>query len=393
MDFELQWLLIGLPMAFVLGWVASRLDQRQWRRDRRDAPRAYFEGLNLLLNEQQDKAIDAFIEAVQHDPDTTELHFALGNLFRRRGEFERSVRVHQHLLSRADLRPADHDRAQHALAQDFAKAGLFDRAEVAWRALLGSAYDNEARLALLSLFERSRDWAQAITTATELEQRDGSSFATRIAHYHCEQAMDALAAGDPAGARRCIDEAIRIAPEAPRPPLLAGQFARDAGDDDAALAHWANLAASDPARFALVAADYADAARRLGRGDTARDVLDRAYAQAPLLDTLRARDHLDASPGPEVPDGAIPTEEGVARRLHHLAAQPSLGAAAEVLAIDTTRWHADTRPLLHAAVQRAAAPLQRYRCAACGFMAHHYFWQCPGCQGWDTFPPRPLEQH
>ena len=101
MDFDLQWLLLGLPIAFGLGWLASRLDVRQWRREQTDSPKAYFKGLNLLLNEQQDKAIDAFIEAVQRDPDTLDLHFALGNLFRRRGEYERAVRVHQHLLGRA----------------------------------------------------------------------------------------------------------------------------------------------------------------------------------------------------------------------------------------------------------------------------------------------------
>ena len=137
MDFALQWLLIGVPVAFALGWIASRFDLRQLRRERTESPRAYFKGLNLLLNEQQDKAIDAFIEAVQNDPDTAELHFALGNLFRRRGEFERAVRVHEHLLGRADLKPGDRDRAQLALAQDFMKAGLFDRAEAAWRALEG----------------------------------------------------------------------------------------------------------------------------------------------------------------------------------------------------------------------------------------------------------------
>ena len=129
MDFDLSWILLGLPLAFGLGWLASRLDLRQLRMENRQNPKAYFKGLNHLLNEQQDQAIDAFIEAVQQDPDTSELHFALGNLFRRRGEFERAVRVHQHLLSRADLSSADHDRAQHALALDFLKAGLLDRAE------------------------------------------------------------------------------------------------------------------------------------------------------------------------------------------------------------------------------------------------------------------------
>src|SRR3954464_8702599 len=144
MDFDLTWLLWGLPIAFGLGWLASRLDLRQLRIENRLAPKAYFRGLNFLLNEQQDKAIDAFIETVQADPDTTELHFALGNLFRRRGEFERSVRVHQHLLVRADLSPAARERAQHALAQDFVKAGLFDRAEAAYKELEGTAYDTEA---------------------------------------------------------------------------------------------------------------------------------------------------------------------------------------------------------------------------------------------------------
>jgi len=155
------WLLIGLlvalPATFLLGWLASGIDRRQWRGADRQAPNAYFKGLNLLLNEQTDKAIDALIEAVQHDPNSSELHFALGNLFRRRGEFERAVRVHQHLLQRADLSTADRERAQHALARDFMKAGLFDRAEAAFRALDGTPFETEARLALLSLAERSRD--------------------------------------------------------------------------------------------------------------------------------------------------------------------------------------------------------------------------------------------
>jgi tetratricopeptide (TPR) repeat protein len=129
-----SWMLLGLPLAFVLGWLASRFDLRQLRARKPHAPKAYFKGLNFLLNEQQDQAIDAFIEAVQNDPDTSELHFALGNLFRRRGEYDRAVRVHEHLLSRGDLSRADRERAQHALALDFLKAGLLDRAEDALRA-------------------------------------------------------------------------------------------------------------------------------------------------------------------------------------------------------------------------------------------------------------------
>ena len=107
MDLDIGWIFLGLPAAFVLGWLASRFDLRQLRMENRSNPKAYFKGLNYLLNEQQDQAIDAFIEAVQRDPDTSELHFALGNLCRRRGECERAVRVHQHLLARAGLSTAD----------------------------------------------------------------------------------------------------------------------------------------------------------------------------------------------------------------------------------------------------------------------------------------------
>ena len=202
--------MIGLPIAFALGWIASRLDIGQWKRAQREAPKAYFQGLNLLLNEQHDKAIDAFIEAVQRDPDTTELHFALGNLFRRRGEFERAVRVHQHLLQRADLGAADRARAQHALAQDFVKAGLLDRAEEAYRALEGTSYDIEARLARLSLAERARDWRTAAQMAQRLEASGTGSYATRLAHHWCELSLQASDNGDPAAA----DDALRRAREA-----------------------------------------------------------------------------------------------------------------------------------------------------------------------------------
>ncbi|MDO8274648.1 MAG: lipopolysaccharide assembly protein LapB, partial [Serpentinimonas sp.] len=144
MEFNLISLLWGLPAAFALGWLASRFDLRQMRLENRRAPKAYFRGLNHLLNEQHDQAIDAFIEAVQNDPDTSELHFALGNLFRRRGDYDRAVRVHEHLLARADLSAHETERARHALAQDFLKAGLLDRAEAALLRLEATTLQTDA---------------------------------------------------------------------------------------------------------------------------------------------------------------------------------------------------------------------------------------------------------
>ena len=197
MEFDLSWVLLGFPFVFALGWWASRIDWRQWRLENSQAPRAYFKGLNFLLNEQQDQAIDAFIEAVQKDPETSDLHFALGSLFRRRGEFDRAIRVHEHLLSRADLPRDDRERARHELALDFMKAGLYDRAEAAWADLERTAYAQEAALGQLVICERWHDWPRAAALAQKLLAGQGQmplthdlarNLAHNLAHYLCEQA-------------------------------------------------------------------------------------------------------------------------------------------------------------------------------------------------------------
>jgi lipopolysaccharide assembly protein B len=382
MEPDLSWLLIGLPVAFALGWVASRLDLRQLKNGRDDSPRTYFKGLNLLLNEQQDQAIDAFIEAVQNDPDTTELHFALGNLFRRRGEFERAVRVHQHLAGRGDLSEAERTRAQLALAQDFMKAGLFDRAEAAWTALLGSSYDGEAQLALLSLYERSRGWEPAAQVARRLEGRGLGSFASRIAHYECEQALELDAAGRHAEAAAALARAEAASPESLRPGVLAGQRLLQQGDRLGALRAWDRLRERHGAAFVLVASDYAAAALASGEPaevDAARAVLLRLLEAQPAVEVLEALEQLDAG---------RPAAERVPRLLTHLQQHPTLSAAQLLLPFATGELDEAARKALRDTVARATRPLQRYRCGNCGFEAQRYFWQCPGCLAWDSFPPQ-----
>ena len=381
MDFDLQWVLLGLPLTFALGWLASRFDVRQWRREQKDSPKAYYKGLNLLLNEQQDKAIDAFIEAVQQDPDTSDLHFALGNLFRRRGEYERAVRVHQHLLHRADLPRTERDRAQHALAQDFMKAGLFDRAEEAYKALDGTAFDTEARLALLTLHERSRDWRAAAEVAQKLEQRGTGSFASRISHYWCEIALEADAKHQTDEADAALKRAREAAPQAARPLVLAGQRAVRRAEHAEVLALWGVLMVAHPASFNLVAREYAQSAVASGESGAALRRLQELYQRAPTLDLLEAIALLDTDPAHQRE-----------RLLGHLREHPSLSAAQGLLGqhADGAFNESETKALRDA-VGRAAQPLRRYRCAACGFEAQHYFWQCPGCSSWDSYPPQRLE--
>ncbi|HET8749037.1 MAG TPA: lipopolysaccharide assembly protein LapB [Ramlibacter sp.] len=376
MDFDLTWLLWGLPLAFALGWFASRLDLRQLRIENRQAPKAYFRGLNFLLNEQQDQAIDAFIEAVQNDPDTSELHFALGNLFRRRGEYERAVRVHEHLLSRADLSRADRHRAQHALALDFLKAGLLDRAEEALRKLEGSAYEEQALLALLAIYERSRDWPQAREIARKLDAAGSGQFAARQAHYLCEMATGAA----PAEAEQLLQEATKVAPAAPRPRIELAALRRRAGDARAAFELLRELADQVPSAMALLAKPLAEAAQACGTQDQAMQLLRAHYEQSPSLDVLEGITALETDP-----------EAARAWYVRHVQREPSLVAAAKWIAGEKLQ-HEEFHPEVQRALDNAVRPLTRYRCAACGFESKQYFWQCPGCQAWDSYPPRRVEE-
>ena len=381
MELDLTWLLVGLPLAFVLGWLASRLDLRQLRIENRTQPKAYFKGLNHLLNEQQDQAIDAFIEAVQQDPDTSELHFALGNLFRRRGEFERAVRVHEHLLARADLNAADRQRARHALALDFLKAGLLDRAEENLRQLLDTPLEGQALLALLNIYERSRDWAAAHDMAQRLGQKGEARFEARQAHYLCEQAQ-ALPEQQGAEKQKLLEQACRVSPQSARPRLALADWIEAQGQTRDALDRRLQLAREMPRYVPLLAPALARLALAENRGAEVREFLDRCASEAPSLDVMEALVVLDQALG------GIDVQ---ARYANHLEKEPSV-VAARLWVAHEPRQHESHRAVLERALERAAQPLRRYRCAACGFEAQRHFWQCPGCQAWDSYPPRRVEE-
>jgi lipopolysaccharide biosynthesis regulator YciM len=380
MEFDFTWLLLGFPVAFALGWLASRFDLRQLRIENRQAPKAYFRGLNFLLNEQQDQAIDAFIEAVQNDPDTSELHFALGNLFRRRGEYDRAVRVHEHLLSRGDLSQLDRNRAQNAIALDFLKAGLLDRAEVALRKLEGTSYQEEARVALLSIYERSSDWTQATDIAAKLDSSSHGSFGVRQAHYLCEQAKASAAAGDTDQALALFKQAATLAPASPRPLIELAKLENQLGLHADAFNTLLQLEQQAPQALPLAAELLANVAFNGQQQQAALALLKRSYEAMPSVDIVEAIIKLDSH-----------THSARDWYVKHLEQQPSLVAA--------TRWIAGERfeneqphSLVQRALDKATKPLMRYRCAACGFEATQHFWHCPGCQAWDSYSARRIEE-
>ena len=374
MEIDVTWFLLGLPLAFVLGWLASRLDLRQLRIDNRRSPKAYFKGLNHLLNEQQDEAIDAFIEAVQKDPDTSELHFALGNLFRRRGEYDRAVRVHEHLLARGDLPKPEHERAQHALALDYLQAGLLDRAEDALAKLEGGKFETQARLARLAIYERTRDWPQAERVAQQLQASGQGDFSTRAAHYLCEQAS----AQAPEEQRATLLKAIGLAPQSGRAHIALAELEKRSGDANEALNRLLAGIEASPSATPLIANEIAQLAIQTQRQSEVLPVLRALYDNTHSLDVLQALAQLRSSAGGE---GALQ-----AQQLAHLRSEPSLVIAADWL--KAQGMQADVQR----ALDKATKPLLRYRCASCGFEASQHFWQCPGCQSWDSYSTRRVEE-
>jgi lipopolysaccharide biosynthesis regulator YciM len=384
MEFEL-WFLLALPLVFAAGWFGRGFESRTRATDNADLPRSYFRGLNLLLNDQHDKAIDAFIEVVKLDPETIELHNALGNLFRRRGEFDRAVRIHTHLLNRADLPARERSRALAELGQDYLKGGLLDRAEDAFTRLLEDRNHRfDALRALLRIFQMEREWLKAIDCARRLEQEAGEDHQTAIAHLHCEVAEAHAAAGRLDEAQREIDEALATDRKSVRALILAGDLAERRGDLEAALKLWQRVEGVSRDHLPLIATKVATTLDRLGRRGEALNWLRRALLDTPSIDLL------DIAYGRTADwEGPVAAESLVSEELKRHPSLLGFERLAEArLALNPGD---DELASMSALLKTHARKLARYRCVRCGFRAREYHWHCPGCSSWDSYPPRRIE--
>ena len=233
-EFEYWWLLT-LPLFFTFGWIAARIDIRQLLSESTTLPAAYFKGLNFLITDQYDKAIEAFVEAVEANADSLELHFALGSLFRRRGEVDRAIHLHLSLIERKELPLPQKQAVIAELAQDYLKAGLFDRAEELFKSLNDSRYKQPSLRALLEIYVREREWEQAIEKATELERLSGIPFRKEVAQYYCEMAVKSMLENDTVKANGQLELALDANSQCVRANLMLGDIEATNGDFKAAI--------------------------------------------------------------------------------------------------------------------------------------------------------------
>jgi lipopolysaccharide assembly protein B len=385
MDLDFWWLLV-IPIAFALGWMASRYDLKTLLSENANLPRSYFRGLNFLLNEQHDKAIDAFIEVAKLDPETIELHFALGNLFRRRGETDRAIRVHQNLLSRPDLPVAERDHALFELGQDFLKAGLLDRAEETFRSLEAGEYALGAQRALLTIYEIEKDWNKSIATAGRIEEMGAASLQKEVAQFHCELAQEALQRKNPVDARAELKLALAANPDNVRATILVGDVDAAGGDLESAIACWRRVEAQNAAYLPLVAEKLVQAYTQLGRTAEGVDLL------VDYVDRYPSNDLLDVAFKHVAELRGLEAAHTLAR--HQMQTSPNVAGMTRLLEAQVATAEEPRRSeleLMRTLVKQRTKNLPRYTCQNCGFRARLFYWQCPGCSGWETYAPRRVE--
>lgn len=386
MEIEFWWLL-ALPLFFALGWIAARIDIRQVVRESRALPRSYLNGLNFLVNEQQDKAIDAFLEAMRIDPDTIELHFALGALFRRRGETERAIHMHQTLVEREDISENRRLDALAALAEDYLRAGLLDRAEAIYLRLRGTRHNDLATHNLLDIYQQEKEWLKAVDVARSLSGHEGVRWRKEIANFYCELADNALASSNPDQARGYIDEALQMNRGCVRASILLGDLLLAEGRVEDAIEAWKRVENQDSVYLSLVAERVMDAHVRLDRAEQGQTLLRAWLEREPTLDLMDQvfRWEIERH-GPRAAYELVRRE--LRRNPTVLGLEKLLEAASQQANPEQRDDIELVKQLIHGHTRRVA----RYRCAACGFKAREFQWRCPACGGWETYPPLRTEE-
>ena len=396
-DFEYWWLLV-LPLFFTLGWIAARVDIKQLISESTALPAAYFKGLNFLISDQHDKAVEAFSEAIQANTDSLELHFALGSLFRRTGETDRAINMHLNLLDKKELTPNQRSAVKAELAQDYLKAGLYDRAEELFKGMSDSRYRQPALNALLEIYVREREWTRAVETATELERLSGVPFRVQIAQYYCELAMNDIIAQQLDAARNQLLAALNANKNCVRANVLLGDLEASTGAHQAAISHWKRIEYQQPEYLGLIASKMLKSYRALDseHGGQLKQGLTQlnAYLETYKLPSLMSALY-------EVTLAEEGAEKAAKLARNELIRQPSLTTLdqllqARAMADETTsvakkQSNNQDIQLMQQTVRNAIGSRAAYHCDQCGFRAKQHHWQCPACNAWESLPAEPSE--
>jgi lipopolysaccharide assembly protein B len=384
MPTESTFLLAGLFLLLAAaGWALGRFGERDEQEGQPPPLNIdYLKGLNFLLNEQTDQALEHFLKMVRVDDKTIETHFALGSLFRRRGEVDRAIRIHQNIIARPDLASEQRDQALFSLAKDYLRAGLLDRAEKLFvRLSQGSRYQVEALEQLCRIYEQEREWQHAIEASHKLETLSGRSLALQVAHYYCELAEQAAAKKGYSAARAFVKKAQSGRPRTFRGALTRAEIAQATNDTKTAVKLYYRVI--DESNYLIT-----EALPRL------IDIHRRERSLVELEKDLRAL--LDGKPemSTDIAYTAIVNDIGGIEVIDECVERYMLNEPTLTDFIDLQRINeadpAEREAALakvRSALSRLAASAPRYKCTECGFSSQRLLWQCPSCKNWETQRP------
>jgi len=375
---ELTLLFLLLPVAAASGWwLAKRNGQRNNESDSALSS-SYFRGLNYLLNEQPDKAIEVFLQLAEVNPDTVETHLAMGNLFRRRGEVDKAIRFHKHIMTRPNLNEEQRALALYELGEDYMQAGLLDRAEKLFRSLV----DQDATSAiptrqLLSIYQQEKDWSEAIKVARHLP-REGSERNSLLAQFHCELAGNALNEKNIDSAMQALRQARRYDPKNPRARILEGDLAWQLESWSRAAEHYRAACELDPDCLIQVLDRIHECHQRLDALDALDSWLQRLVERSPMSTPLLALARLRSNDNPKA---------AVQLVLDRMAQRPTVRGLKFLVAMwmeQGVRLDRMDPALITDLLERLLHDQPTYRCEHCGFSGSTYHWHCPSCRRWNT---------
>lgn len=380
----ITYLFILLPVAALSGWLVGRREITGNRHPGgAEIPLDYIKGLNYLLNEQPDKAIDVFIQMLDVNSETVETHLALGSLFRRRGEVDRAIRIHQNLIARPTLNVDQRMQALHELGQDYMSAGLLDRAEALFKELIESGpHTINALNQLIDIYQQEKDWLQAIETARVLAIKTGKSRDNVIAHYYCEIAEQEIRDNELSRALKTLKRALGTDSQCARASILEGDVEAKSGNFKAAIRAYRRIEEQDPDYIPEILESLAHCYKSLNRTDEMvtylQEILNRQGGISVMLtlaELLRER------------EGDTVSAEFIAQYLEH---KPSLRGMDRLIDLAIQHIKDPAREKLEALKNVTAQLLVNnpvYKCDHCGFHGKTLHWQCPGCKSWNTVKP------
>lgn len=380
----ITYLFMLLPIAALSGWYIGRRE-RPGKLNYRgmEIPLDYIKGLNYLLNEQPDKAIDVFIQMLDVNSDTVETHLALGSLFRRRGEVDRAIRIHQNLIARPTLNVEQRTQALNELGQDYMRAGLLDRAEALFKELVESGpHTIHALNQLIDIYQQEKDWEKAIEAARLLAIKTGKSQDSVIAHYYCEMAEHELRDNELNKAIKLIKRALSTDHRCARASILEGDVETQLGNYKSAIRAYRRIEDQDPDYIPEILESLTACYRALNRIDEMvtylQEILKRQGGISVMLtlaELLRER------------EGDTVSAEFIARYLEH---KPSLRGMDRLIDLAIKHIKDPAKDKLEALKKVTSQLLVNnpvYKCDHCGFHGKTLHWQCPGCKSWNTVKP------